>query len=202
VTVILPKALAAAAALVALAGCASVPKADPQAQFMARLQALCGQAFAGRLVSSDPADSDLAGQTLVMHVAMCSENEIRIPFHVGENRSRTWVISRTANGLRLKHDHRHEDGTPDTVTMYGGDTAGPGTASRQEFPVDSESIAMFQANGLTRSVTNVWAIEVTGTTFAYELRRAAPDTRFFRAEFDLTRPVAAPPLSWGWGGRE
>ena len=32
----------------------------------------------------------------------------------------------TATGLRLKHDHRHEDGHPDKVTLYGGDTADAG----------------------------------------------------------------------------
>ncbi|MBA3835117.1 MAG: lipoprotein [Pseudomonadota bacterium] len=193
------RSLAAAVAALALAGCASVPDADPQSRFMARLSSLCGQAFAGRLVTSDPADADMAGKPLVMHVASCSADEVRIPFHVGDDRSRTWVITRTASGLRLKHDHRHEDGSSDAVTMYGGDTAAPGTATRQEFPVDQESIALFRANNLPRSVTNVWAVETTPSTFAYELRRAAPDNRYFRVEFDLTRPVAPPPLPWGWG---
>jgi hypothetical protein len=54
-----------------------------------------------------------------------------------EDRSRTWVITRTATGLRLKHDYRHTDGTPDALTMYGGDTVGPGTAQRQSFPADA-----------------------------------------------------------------
>ena len=189
----------AAAAAVALAGCATGPSADPQTRFMARLASLCGQAFSGRLVTSDPADADMARQPLVMHVASCTANQVRIPFQVGDDRSRTWVITRTPSGLRLKHDHRHEDGSPDAVTMYGGDTAGPGTAARQEFPVDAESIALFRANKLERSVTNVWAVEVTDTMFAYELRRPAPNSRHFRAEFDLTRPVPPPPLPWGWG---
>ncbi|MBA3576748.1 MAG: lipoprotein [Sphingomonas sp.] len=193
------RSLVAAVAALALAGCASVPAADPQSRFMARLSSLCGQAFAGRLVTSDPADAGMAGKPLVMHVASCSADEVRIPFHVGDDRSRTWVITRTASGLRLKHDHRHEDGSSDAVTMYGGDTAAPGTATRQEFPVDQESIALFRANNLPRSVTNVWAVETTPSTFAYELRRAAPDNRYFRVEFDLTRPVAPPPLPWGWG---
>ena len=190
----------AAAAALALGGCASVPAADPQSRFTARIAALCGKAFAGRLVSSDPSDADMAGKPLVMHVAGCSEDQLRIPFHVGENRSRTWVITRTAGGLRLKHDHRHEDGKPDAVTMYGGDTAGPGSATRQEFAVDAESIALFRGNNLPRSVTNVWAVEATDGLFAYELRRSAPHTRYFRVEFDLTRPVPPPPLPWGWRG--
>jgi hypothetical protein len=166
----------------------------PQDAFMASLQSLCGKAFAGKVVTTDAADASFAGKSLVMHVRTCSANEVRIPFHVGEDRSRTWVITRTASGIRLKHDHRHEDGSPDKTTMYGGGTTNAGTATRQDFPVDAESIAMFRANGLTASVTNVWAVEATPTVFAYELRRA---NRHFRVEFDLTKPVAAPPPPWG-----
>ena len=53
----------------------------------------------------------MMGQRLVMHVRDCSADEVRIPFWVGEDHSRTWVVTRTETGLRLKHDHRHEDGS-------------------------------------------------------------------------------------------
>lgn len=186
------------ASAVLLAGCTSLAPPQPADAFMARLQALCGKAFEGRVVTNEAADADMRAQRLVMHVRECSATEVRIPFHVGDNRSRTWVINRTAQGLRLKHDHRHQDGSSDELTMYGGDTAAPGTASRQEFPVDAESIALFTRTNRTVSNTNVWAMEVTPTTFAYELRRPPiPGGRFLRAEFDLTRPVAAPPPPWG-----
>ena len=154
--------------------------------FFMRVQALCGRSFAGRVVTTDPADADFADKALMMRVAQCSPHEIRIPFTVGEDRSRTWVITRTAAGLRLKHDHRHPDGTPDAVTMYGGDSLPPGSATRQEFPVDAESIALFRSAGLLRSVTNIWALEADSQRFAYELRR---EGRHFRVEFDLTQPL-------------
>ena len=199
-------ALLASGAL--LAGCATSPATapDPQTAFMERLGALCGKAFAGKIVGSEPAgaDDDIAGKALVMHIRGCKPDRLEIPFHVGEDRSRTWVITRTAAGLRLKHDHRHDDGTADKVTMYGGDTADAGTAGRQSFPVDAESIASFRANGLDRSVTNVWSVEVSdrrdpAPTFVYELRRApGPTARLFRVEFDLSREVAVPPKPWGW----
>ncbi len=175
-----------------IAGCGG--NAAPQDQFFAALSAHCGKAFDGRLVSTDEADKDFAAERLVMEVRSCTDDEIRIPFHVGENRSRTWVIKKTGEGLRLKHDHRHEDGESDAVTMYGGDTASPGTPTRQEFPVDNYSIEMFTREGLTASVTNVWAVEATPTLFAYELSRA---NRHFRVEFDLTTPVENPPPPWG-----
>ena len=184
------------ALLLLLAGCATAPEArSPQDAFFARLQALCGQAFAGRLVTSDEADRDLAGQPLVMHVRDCTADTVRIPFHVGEDRSRTWVISRTPSGLRLKHDHRHADGSEDDLTQYGGDTVRPGTAARQEFPADAFSRDLFVREGIPQSAANVWAVEVEpGRTYAYELRRPG---RHFRSEFDLSRPVPPPPPPWG-----
>ena len=186
------------AMLLALCGCASLSARRPADAFMARLQSLCGQAFEGRVVTDDPADADMRSQRLVMHVRECAANEVRIPFHVGDDRSRTWVITRTGVGLRLKHDHRHADGSSDELTMYGGDTASAGTAVRQEFPVDADSIALFTRTNRSVSNTNVWAIEVGPSVFAYELRRPPiPGGRFFRVEFDLTRPVAAPPPPWG-----
>ena len=110
----------------ALAACTDATVSDDQApvaavesasdRFFASLSTLCGKAYEGRVVSNDAADEDMRGSRLVMHVRECSDDTIRIPFHVGEDRSRTWVVSRTADGLRLKHDHRHADGTEDTVT--------------------------------------------------------------------------------------
>lgn len=154
----------------------------------------CGQAFDGRITANvppQPADA-FAGQRLVMHVRDCSDNEIRIPFHVGSDRSRTWILTRTGNALTLKHDHRHADGTPDAVTMYGGDTVDPGTAVRQEFPVDAVSVRLFEREGLTASMINVWAMEIVpGERFVYELARPGTD-RLFRVSFDLSAPVEAP----------
>lgn len=189
--------LPALAALL-LASCQSVPPPQPADLFMARLQALCGRAFAGRVVTSDPADAAFAGERLVMHVRECRADEVRIPFHVGDDRSRTWIVTRTTEGLRLKHDHRHADGSPDALTMYGGEAVGPGTPERQTFPADAESIALFRRTGREVSVTNIWAMEAGPSAFAYELRRPPiPGGRFFRVEFDLGQPVPAPPPPWG-----
>jgi hypothetical protein len=186
------------AAVALLSACASAPApVSPQDAFFANLQTLCGQSFEGHVVTTDAADAGFASERLVMHVRDCDGDEVRIPFHVGENRSRTWVITRTDAGLRLKHDHRHEDGSEDTLTQYGGDTVGAGAAGRQEFPVDEFSRTLFTQNNISQSVTNVWAVEVNaGRTFAYELRRP---NRHFRVEFDLTHPVATPPPAWGAG---
>ncbi len=198
------KTLIALAALFAVSGAVSTADASPSAPadaFLASLAQHCGKPYAGRITANQPAPTTpdpFEGKPLVMHVRGCEEptQEIRVPFHVGDDHSRTWVITRTDGGLRLKHDHRHEDGSPDAVTMYGGDTAEPGTAQRQAFPVDAESIVMFEREGLAASVTNTWAMElVPAKTFVYELSR--PNGRLFRVEFDLTTPVALPPAPWG-----
>src|SRR5690606_42124963 len=96
---------------------------------------------------------------------------------------------------------RQDAGSEDALTMYGGDAAPPGTAVRQEFPVDAESVAMFEREGLTASVTNTWGMEIDpGRRFVYELRR--PDGRQFRVEVVLTRPVELPPAPWGSAPQE
>ncbi len=181
-----PAASAAAASALAAA------ETPAQVVFWQSLQALCGNAYAGRLAVGGASDSSFSRSELVMHVRECSDAEIRIPFHVGDDRSRTWVITRTPDGLRLKHDHRHADGSEDEVTQYGGDTRDTGTVEWQEFAADA-----YTAELLPASATNVWTVEVVpGQLFAYALRRENSDRRF-RVEFDLTQPVTAPPAPWG-----
>lgn len=168
-------------------------------QFLSRLAMRCGESFEGRIIANTPPleNDPFVGLRLVMHVRECSPEEVRIPFHVGDDHSRTWILTRTDTGLRLKHDHRKPDGSDDAVTMYGGDTATVGTPVRQEFPVDDFSIELFQREDLPASVTNVWAMEIEPETrFLYELAREA-EGRLFQVEFDLTTPVENPPTPWG-----
>lgn len=167
------------------------PAADPADLFMDNLRLMCGQAFAGQLVEYNDSDADLLGQPMVMYVRECSDDEIRIPFYVGEDRSRTWVFTRTSDGLRLKHDHRHEDGSEDEVTQYGGDAV-EGSATEQAFPADAwtRELIPYAAN-------NTWTVVVEpGKTYSYRLRRAGTDRRF-RVDFDLSIPVKTPPPPWG-----
>ncbi|MGI8619990.1 MAG: hypothetical protein ACR2L6_13020 [Gemmatimonadaceae bacterium] len=186
-----------AAAYLSLA-CATLPVpgvtlGPEQEAFWAAIEAHCGRAFEGRVAIStgSAGDTAMAGKRLVMHVRECRTDEIRIPFHVGEDRSRTWVLTRTATGLRLKHDHRHEDGKPDEITQYGGDTRDPGSSRSQSFPADAHTISLNPVYG-----TNVWTMEIDPALFVYELIRVGTNRRF-RVEFDLTRAVPAPPAPWG-----
>ena len=206
--------LAILAALPALAACTTMPDTaplpEPQERFWQALESHCGNAYEGELASSDARDADWQGKRMIAHWADCSSTRIAIAFHVeddaqadGWDRSRTWVVSRTQDGLRLKHDHRHADGAEDAVTQYGGDTLSTGTARVQDFPVDAYSIALFEREGLDVSLTNVWRVEVDpadarAPRFAYQLTRRNDPTRLFRVEFDASDPVDAPPPAWGW----
>ncbi|QYK01633.1 hypothetical protein [Shewanella psychrotolerans] len=165
-----------------------------QVEFFKHIAAHCGKAFEGMVTAGNSADSAFSGKKLVMHVRECSDKELKVPFHVGDDHSRTWVITKTDSGLRLKHDHRHQDGTEDKVTMYGGDTIDNGSAQLQSFPVDQFSIDNFNQNGLSQSITNVWHVGISETSFMYRLTR---ENRDFKVEFDLTKPVALPPAPWG-----
>lgn len=182
-----------------LAGCSgsSTPDTDGDApEFFTRLSALCGQAFEGRVTSDDPRDADWASETLVMHVRECSEDVIRIPLHVGEDRSRTWVISVLEDGqMRLKHDHRHEDGSEDAMTQYGGDSVEAPSATRVAFPADQFSKDLFEEGGIPDSMDNTWSLTLTDSVFKYALDRT---NRHFEATFDLSNPVDAPPAPWGF----
>ncbi len=184
----------AALGLISLAAC-SAPSTTPAGDdLLASLAQYCGQAFEGGVTSDDPRDADWASEVLTIHFRECSNDEVRIPLHVGENRSRTWIISRQGDGLRLQHDHRHEDGSDDAVSMYGGSTVTPPADGRAQFPADQFSKDLFEREGLAVSVTNVWTIALTDTALTYALDR--PE-RHFEVSFDLTQPVDVPPAPWG-----
>ncbi|MCW8092726.1 hypothetical protein [Alteromonas sp. ASW11-130] len=162
--------------------------------FFDALTALCGQAFTGKVVADTTNSDTFKNKSLVMHVSKCDDKQINIPFHVGEDHSRTWIITRTGSGLRLKHDHRHEDGSEDPLTMYGGVTTEPGFNQVQAFPADAYTKWMFAEKGLPQSIHNIWKMFVYPDIFSYQLVR---EGREFRVDFDLTKPTETPPAAWG-----
>src|SRR5690554_1930385 len=95
-------------------------------QFWEKLKSYCGQSFEGEITAGGSADDSFTGKKLVMHLRSCEENRIRIPFFVGDDKSRTWVLTSNDNILTLKHDHRLEDGSEDKVTQYGGTSTNTG----------------------------------------------------------------------------
>jgi len=154
----------------------------PVNYFFNEFSQYCGQSFVGRTIFPDNPGKDFAGKKLIMHIAECTDTEIRVPFKVGENTSRTWIISRTNNGLLLKHDHRHADGTPDEITMYGGYANSQSTALMTNFEADDATAIM-----LPEAQTNVWTLSFNRkqNQFIYALKRHNKPR--YKAVFDISK---------------
>jgi hypothetical protein len=191
--------LPAVAGLVALAAIACAPAgpaaAPSQAQaaatassqdaFWENLSQHCGNAYEGVLLQAPEGDTQVDPEArLVVHFRECGDEIIRAPFHIDENRSRTWVFFRHDGALELRHDHRHEDGTEEDNTWYGAVTRDAGTPARQEF--------VSERNGVVFG----WRVEIVpGERYTYGTIRNGQWRHHL--EFDLTRPVDAPPPPWG-----
>ena len=180
---------AAAIAVIAWTGAPAPPAAlanqlpDGPALFFKNLRTLCGQKFEGATEFPDDPNHPLGGKKLTISFAYCSENEIRIPLQAGEDKSRTWILTLRDGRLLLKHDHRHEDGTPDKVTMYGG-WAAEGDTNRQRFQADDETAQL-----IPEAATNVWTLEIDAgrERFTYALERNGQPR--YKAVFKLSAPA-------------
>lgn len=160
--------------------------------FWENLKGYCGKAFEGEVIKA-PVNDEFRGKKLVMHLLSCENDFILIPFNVGEDRSRTWVLNyKENNRIELKHDHRKEDGSNDEITLYGGTSTNSGLADIQMFPADEETLELIPA-----ASTNVWWITLKDSVYTYNLRRLGTD-REFTVSFDLRKEVPIPEPSWGW----
>ncbi len=168
---------------------------DSQDAFFNSIQQLCGKAFEGKVTVDNVADSSFADKKLVLHVRKCSENQLQIPFHVGDDSSRTFILTKTGSGISLKHDHRHKDGSSDVLTMYGGHTLDAGWAQAQSFPADQYSKELFVKGGIPQSNGNTWQIYIYPEKFTYRMTR---EGREFRVDFDLTKAINPPAAPWGY----
>jgi hypothetical protein len=163
--------------------------------FFDSIRQLCGQAFAGKVIVDNADGGGFDDKELIMHVRRCDDTKLEVPFHVGDDASRTWIITKTGSGLSLKHDHRHEDGEYDEMTMYGGHTLDAGWSNVQSFPADQYSKEMFAKLGIPQSIGNTWQIYVYPDRYSYRLIR---EGREFRVDFDLNQPVTPPAAPWGY----
>ena len=161
-------------------------------QFWQQLKRHCGKTYEGTVTSGATANDGFSGKRLIMHVLSCSDDQLLIPFNVGENRSRTWILTKKMDKIELKHDHRHEDGSKDVVTMYGGTSTNSGLPGIVMFPADQQTVQTIPA-----AATNIWWMTINQNTFTYNLRRIGSD-RLFTVTFDVTKPIEKPLPSWGW----
>lgn len=153
-------------------------------EFFENLAAHCGSAYRGETVYPTDETDPMVGAVLLMHVRDCSPDQLQIPFLVGEDSSRTWMLTLDGDDLILKHDHRRPDGAPDDLTNYGGRADSTGTPWQQSFPADA-----FTKELLPEAATNVWTLQIDleAQQFVYDLQRHGQPR--YRAEFDLTQPV-------------
>ncbi|MEC8491181.1 MAG: hypothetical protein VXZ13_19965 [Pseudomonadota bacterium] len=189
--VLLGLAVISNAALAREAPLVSIPTHDA---FFNAIKTHCGKAFQGK-VSKDNVGNTFGNAKLVMHVRKCTDSEIQIPFHVGDDASRTWILTKTGAGLMLKHDHRNEDGSFHSSTMYGGHTVDEGFPKVQSFPADVYSKSLFIESGIAASTDNVWQMMIYPSRFSYRLIRPA---REVQVDFDLENPIATPSAPWGY----
>lgn len=189
--VLLGLAVISNAALAREAPLVSIPTHDA---FFNAIKTHCGKAFQGK-VSKDNVGNTFGNAKLVMHVRKCIDSEIQIPFHVGDDASRTWILTKTGAGLMLKHDHRNEDGSFHSSTMYGGHTVDEGFPQVQSFPADVYSKSLFIESGIAASTDNVWQMMIYPSRFSYRLIRPA---REVQVDFDLKNPIATPSAPWGY----
>ncbi len=148
----------------------------------------CGQAFGGQLTRlPDGSDAFTGEEDLIVHFRECEDHRLKLPFHIDDDHSRTWVFMRTTAGIDLRHDHRLENGAPDPQsTWYGAHTWSDGTPNMQEFLREE----------LRNGVETGWRVEILpGERYTYGTIRDGEWN--FRADFDLSTPVDTPPAPWG-----
>lgn len=121
--------------------------------FFANLRSLCGERFVGTMTFPVDGQDSFKGKPLTATIATCSAKQISIPFQVGEDTSRTWLVSRVNNQTIFKHDHRHKDGSLNEITNYGGTAQAQGTALSQTFPADE-----FTQKLIPEAATNQWSL--------------------------------------------
>lgn len=160
--------------------------------FFLNLKKHCGKAYEGQITAGAREGDGFSGKTLIMQVMSCDIDQIKVPFYVGDDSSRTWVFTLRNNVLTLEHDHRHKDGSPDKITMYGGTSPNSGTAKLQFFPANN-----YTCNLLNAACTNVWWVTLDEKSFTYNLRRIGSD-RVFTVSFDLTTAISFEGKPWGW----
>jgi hypothetical protein len=131
--------IAACVTALALAGCGAAPvvetTANPQRAFFDHIAARCGDEYPGRAVIAPETDDTFRPAFLGMRIETCTENQIRIPFIVDDDDSRTWVLTLDGGDLVFTHEHMLEGDTLSANSGWGGRAvAGSGTELFQHFP--------------------------------------------------------------------
>jgi len=157
-----------------------------QRAFFENLRAFCGQTFGGRTILAPVTDRTFEPARLYMVVKDCAGDEIRIPFIVGEDASRTWVFQMRKDGLKFFHEHLRPDGTEHEPSGFGGHATEDGSPVFQSFP-DFEATA-----DTPRAKRRIWRLrlDIEHGLFVYYLDRGG--LPLYRLTFHMG--PASPPL--------
>lgn len=158
--------------------------------FMQAFKPHLGNYYEGTIIAGGKEGDVFTGKRLLMQVMSYNDSAIKVPFFVGDDKSRTWIFSLNNNLVELKHDHRKPDGNPDKITFYGGTATNEGTAHMQMFPADASTEEL-----IDYAAYNVWWVTIDETKFSYNLRRIGSE-RVFSVEFDLTKPISSDFKPW------
>jgi hypothetical protein len=167
--------------------------APEQRTFWDNIQEHCGNAYQGILADATPYYEPFEAGQIIIHVRDCTDTLTHISLHIDDDHSRNLLLTKVDGTLRLKHDHRYEDGTEEEITQYGGDAPAPGLETRQIFEADEHTTEI-----LPDRFDNFWFIDIMDEeTLAYGVHWPKHG-HSIRLEFDISTPVDEPPAPWGY----
>jgi hypothetical protein len=157
---------------------------ESQQAFFDHLKSFCGQSFEGRQLYRSPHGDSWEGRKMIIHVTICEQDQVHIPFHVDNDHSRTWMFMADDGRLVFRHQHLHEDGTPEDSSLYGGWANLDGNALVQYFPADD-----YTASVIEGAIDNLWIVSFNEqlSTLTYRLDRAGE--KRLEIQFDLLNPL-------------
>ncbi|MCA1802090.1 MAG: hypothetical protein LC662_06490 [Rhodothermaceae bacterium] len=166
---------------------------DEQDAFWQNIRRHCGNAYDGRIADATPHYQGFTADRITIHFRNCPDTLMHISLHLDDNHSRNMLLTNMKGALRLKHDHRNQDGSEEVITQYGGDAPKPGLETRQIFPADNHT-----AHILPERADNFWFLDLMDeNTLAYGVHWPKHG-HSIRMEFDLSNPVDPPPAPWGY----
>jgi hypothetical protein len=159
-------------------------ESESQQLFFNNLASLCGHAYAGRQAYRSHHGESWANRTMIMYVDVCENDYVHIPFHVDDDWSRTWMFIIEDGRLVFRHQHLHEDGTPEDGSMYGGFATDEGTSFVQYFPADDFTATVIEGGG-----GNVWTVSIDEEFRYFSYRLDRDGEKRFEIVFDLENPL-------------
>jgi len=162
----------------------SAIKSEVHQAFIDNLAKLCGKSFAGEQLYRSHHGDSWAHRSMIMHVTFCGNDRVHIPFHIDDDHSRTWMFVAEDGKLRFKHQHLHDDGTPEEGSMYGGYADDNGTAFVQYFPADEYTGQVIEGGS-----GNLWIVSIAEDFSYYSYRLDRDGEKRFELLFDLTNPL-------------